>query len=118
MADSIQRTQLLHPASFVPIGAFAGKPAMPLTRSVVVVGSGPHARFLLKSDTVSTSHTILIHTSAGWYFRDLVSRTHTILNGKSLREAPIANGDTLTIGKFVFHCSIQGPPVPVAPPAP
>jgi pSer/pThr/pTyr-binding forkhead associated (FHA) protein len=118
MPDSTQRTQLLHAASFVPIGAFAGKPAMPLTRPVLVIGSGPHARFLLKSDTVSTSHTLLIHTAGGWYLRDLVSRTHTILNGKSVREAPIRNGDTLTIGKFVFHCAIDGPPAEFSPVAP
>ena len=118
MPDSTQRTQLLHAASFVPIGAFAGKPAMPLTRPVLVIGSGPHARFLLKSDTVSTSHTLLIHTAAGWYLRDLVSRTHTILNGKSVRESPVHNGDTLTIGKFVFHCAIDGAPAEFTPVAP
>ena len=107
-------------ASLVPVGAFAGKPAMPLTRPVIVVGSGKNSRVLFKSDTVSTTHSLLIHTDAGWYVRDLSSRTHTILNGKPTRESPLKNGDTITIGAFVFHFVTVGgsaKPIPVPPAA-
>lgn len=114
MSDST----LKYPAALVPVGAFAGKPAMPLTRPILVVGSGKHSRILLKSDTVSSVHTLLILSNGRWYFRDLASRTHTILNGKSARESTLKNGDTITIGAFVFHFVAPEPTSDNRPPAP
>lgn len=107
-----------YPASLVPVGQFAGKPAMPLTRSMIVIGSSKHSRILLKSDTVSSVHTFLVYSNGRWYFRDLVSRTHTILNGKSVREADLKSGDTITIGTFVFHFVASEPAEPVLKVAP
>jgi pSer/pThr/pTyr-binding forkhead associated (FHA) protein len=96
-------------ASLVPIGQHAGQPAFALYRPVIVVGSGKKPHILLNDPTVSHSHAVLIQTRQGVYFRDLASRTHTILNAKSQKEGLLKTGDTLTIGtySFIFNTSQQ-----------
>ncbi|HQY88233.1 MAG TPA: FHA domain-containing protein, partial [Tepidisphaeraceae bacterium] len=89
--------------SLVPIGQHAGKPAIALSRSVMVAGNSKANRIQLLSDSVSHNHTIFIVDDSGTYFRDLVSRTHTILNGRVSREGFLKAGDAITIGSFVFH---------------
>jgi pSer/pThr/pTyr-binding forkhead associated (FHA) protein len=90
------------PALLVPQAEHAGKPPLPLNRPVVIIGSGRAARVQLRSDSVSNNHLLFVQTTSGAYIRDLASRTHTILNGRVVREAPLRDGDTLTIGAFIF----------------
>jgi pSer/pThr/pTyr-binding forkhead associated (FHA) protein len=102
-------------ASLVPIGQHAGQPAFALYRPVIVVGSGKKPHILLNDPTVSHSHTVIIQTRSGVYFRDLSSRTHTILNAKSQREAFLRTGDTLTIGSYSFLFNTTQPADLAAP---
>ncbi|MFT3785101.1 MAG: FHA domain-containing protein [Tepidisphaeraceae bacterium] len=98
--------------------AHAGQPAFALYRPVIVIGSGKKPHILLDGDSVSHSHTIIVQTRSGAYFRDLASRTHTILNGKPQREAPLKIGDTLTIGDYVFNYVTTRRPADLEPAAP
>ena len=75
--------------SLIPQGAHAGKPAMPLQRPFILIGSRNRAHVHLVSQTVSRAHAAIINTEHGSYVRDLGSRTHTFVNGRPVKEAPL-----------------------------
>ena len=88
-----QPTPRKHPPSpngaptLTPLGHYAGRPDIALSRQVTVVGSKPGSRLHLASSTVSQSHAFIVNSTAGAYVRDLASRTHVYVNGKDHREA-------------------------------
>jgi pSer/pThr/pTyr-binding forkhead associated (FHA) protein len=88
--------------TLTPTGKFAGKPEVPLSRTVTLVGSGAGARLQLISSSVSKSHSLLVNCDRGVYVRDLASRTKVIVNGKDIREAVLKQGDAVQFGKFAF----------------
>src|SRR5438128_1492727 len=89
--------------TLTPSGKFAGKPEVPLSRTVTLIGSGAGARLQLISSTVSKSHALVVNSDNGVYIRDLASRTKVLVNGQEAREAILKSGDTLQIGKFEFR---------------
>src|SRR5687768_12664890 len=104
-----QPTPRKHPPSpngaptLTPLGHYAGRPDIALSRQVTVVGSKPGSRLHLASSTVSQSHAFIVNSTGGAYVRDLASRTHVFVNGKDHREADLNDGDLLQIGKFKFQ---------------
>ncbi len=88
--------------TLTPTGKFAGKPEVPLSRTVTLVGSGAGARLQLISSSVSKSHALLVNCDRGVYVRDLASRTKVVVNGKDVREAVLNQGDAVQFGKFAF----------------
>src|SRR3989442_929170 len=91
------------PPTLTPTGQFAGKPAMPISRSVTLIGSRKQARLQLISSTVSQNHALIVNADGGPYIRDLASRTHVLVNGQQIRESPLAEGDEIQIGRFTFR---------------
>src|SRR6476660_1153815 len=77
----------------IPQGAHAGKPGMPLHRPFILIGSRNRAHVHLVSHTVSRAHAAIISTAHGSYVRDLGSRTHTFVNGRPVKEAPLRHAD-------------------------
>ena len=104
-----QPTPRKHPPSpngaptLTPLGHYAGRPDIALSRQVTVVGSKAGSRLHLASSTVSQSHALIVNSTSGAYVRDLASRTHVYVNGKDHREADLNDGDLLQIGKFKFQ---------------
>ncbi|HEV2295356.1 MAG TPA: FHA domain-containing protein [Tepidisphaeraceae bacterium] len=104
-----QSTPRKHPPSpngaptLTPLGHYAGRPDIAISRQVTVVGSKSGSRLHLASSTVSQSHALIVNSTAGPYVRDLASRTHVHINGKDRREADLKDGDLLQIGKFKFQ---------------
>ena len=104
-----QPTPRKHPPSpngaptLTPLGHYAGRPDIALSRQVTVVGSKTGSRLHLASSTVSQSHALIVNSTGGAYVRDLASRTHVYVNGKDHREADLNDGDLLQIGKFKFQ---------------
>src|ERR1051326_9230371 len=86
--------------TLTPTGRFAGKPEIPLSRTVTLIGSGAGARLQLISSTVSKSHALLVNCDRGPYVRDLASRTKLLVNEQPVREAVLHNGDIIQVGKF------------------
>src|SRR6476646_4130795 len=112
MADhSTAKSSSPHAASsgptptLTPTGHLAGKPVIPLKRTVYVIGSRHNAHLHLLSRQVSKAHALLVNADDGIYIRDLASRTKTFVNGKAVREAELKDGDQLQIGTFTltFH---------------
>src|SRR5215218_9633744 len=89
--------------TLTPLGHYAGRPDITLSRQVTVVGSKQGSRLHLASSTVSQSHALIVNSTAGPYVRDLSSRTHVFVNGREQREADLHDGNLLQIGKFKFQ---------------
>ncbi len=94
--------------TLTPTGKFAGKPEVPLSRTVTLIGSGAGARLQLISSTVSKSHALLVNCGNGPYVRDLASRTKVLVNGNEVREAVLKQGDSVQFGKFAFTFNQPG----------
>src|SRR5580765_5793868 len=107
MAHSLA-SDSMHPAgklppTLTPTGHFAGKPTLPISRSVTLIGSRKQARLQLISSTVSQNHALIVNADSGPYIRDLASREHTFVNQIQVREGPLADGDEIQIGRFTFR---------------
>src|SRR4051812_29804454 len=107
MAQSLA-SDSMHPAgklppTLTPTGHFAGKPTLPISRSVTLIGSRKQARLQLISSTVSTNHALIVNADSGPYIRDLASREHTMVNGIEVKEGTLSDGDEITIGRFSFR---------------
>src|SRR5687768_17871479 len=107
MAQSLP-SDTMHPAgklppTLTPTGHFSGKPTLPISRSVTLIGSRKQARLQLISSTVSQNHSLIINADSGPYIRDLASREHTLVNGIPVTEGALEDGDEITIGRFTFR---------------
>src|SRR5690349_6121729 len=107
MAHSLA-SDSMHPAgklppTLTPTGHFSGKPTLPISRSVTLIGSRKQARLQLISSSVSTNHALIVNADSGPYIRDLASREHTLVNGIQVTEGTLSDGDEITIGRFSFR---------------
>src|SRR6185437_1501116 len=91
------------PPTLTPTGHFAGKPTLPISRSVTLIGSRKQARLQLISSTVSQSHALIVNADSGPYIRDLASRMGVQVNGQQAKELPLKDGDEIQIGRFTFQ---------------
>src|SRR5688500_13184754 len=91
------------PPTLTPTGHFAGKPTLPISRSVTLIGSRKQARLQLISSSVSTDHALIVNADSGPYIRDLASREHVIVNGIQVNEGALEDGDEIQIGRFSFR---------------
>src|SRR5688572_18387953 len=89
--------------TLTPLGHYAGRPPIPISRTVTIIGSRTDSRLHLHSSTVSKTHCMIVNTANGAYCRDLASRTKVIVNGRPHRETDLNDGDKLQIGKFEFQ---------------
>ena len=103
-SDSIHTSGKL-PPTLTPTGHFAGKPALPISRSVTLIGSRKQARLQLISSTVSQNHALIVNADSGPFVRDLASREHVYVNGKKVKEASLNEGDEIQIGPPSRRCA-------------
>src|SRR5687768_970673 len=94
--------------ALVPLGHHAGKPTIPISRPVTVIGSRSTARINLISSTVSKAHALLVKSNGGLYVRDLASRSRVYVNDAQVREADLVDGDEIKVGSFTFKY-VAGP---------
>jgi EAL domain-containing protein (putative c-di-GMP-specific phosphodiesterase class I) len=71
-----------------------------------VLGRSEAADLQIDSTLVSRTHATIVRTGDRYRVQDSGSTNGTILNGKRIDEATIANGDVLSIAnlEFTFHC--------------
>src|SRR3954462_11908504 len=101
------------PPTLTPTGHFAGKPTLPISRSVTLIGSRKQARLQLISSSVSQNHALIVNADSGPYVRDLASREHVFVNGIEVKEGALADGDEIQIGRFSFRFNESPPTQPV-----
>ncbi|NQU26180.1 MAG: FHA domain-containing protein [Candidatus Nealsonbacteria bacterium] len=82
-----------------------------LPKLPVVVGRGPDAEVSIDDRWVSRIHCAICVVDGMLVVRDLESSNGTLVNGKSITEALLLPGDTLTIGvtRFEVHYTRQNP---------
>ena len=106
--------------SLAPVGQHTGQQPLAVGRLITLIGSAPSARLYLPSKAVSRCHAAVINTDGAVFIRDLASRTKTRVNGRSVKEAELSDGDVVQIARFAFRFTRPGPaaPAPPRPPAP
>jgi hypothetical protein len=64
----------------------------------------------LQDANVSREHAQLFRTAEGWSIRDLGSTNGTIVNGKTVTEAVLRDGDVIEVGatRLVYHAPRSG----------
>jgi pSer/pThr/pTyr-binding forkhead associated (FHA) protein len=86
----------------------------PLEADLIVLGRAPGCDIGLVSPEVAPVHCILVRVAEGWRVRDCSGRG-TRVNGKSIRDEPLRNGDAIQVGTFSFEAQL--PPGAAAPSA-
>src|SRR5258706_3220579 len=76
--------------ALVPLGHHAGKAAISLQKTVILVGSRHNAHLHLLSRHVSKAHALILNEGGRSYIRDLASREQIYINGVAEREAWLA----------------------------
>jgi pSer/pThr/pTyr-binding forkhead associated (FHA) protein len=66
----------------------------------LVIGRSPEADVVLRHPTVSNVHARVVLGPQHVTLEDLGSRNHTLLRGHSIRQASLADGDTVRIGPW------------------
>ena len=106
--DSEDKIDAGTPALYVLCGA-TRKKWRPLQGDVVMLGRSPGCDIGLVSPEVAPVHCLIIRTLNGWRIRDCSGRA-TRVNGKTIQDEPLRNGDVLQIGTFSFEARLPAVP--------
>ncbi len=86
-------------------GELSGR-SFPLQQSPITVGRDPQSKIIIKDETVSWHHAILMQEDKKWFVKDLGSSNHTFLNDEPLNPNqlyPIHAADTIRFGDAVLE---------------
>jgi two-component system cell cycle response regulator len=73
-----------------------------LGEAAVVIGRGTEADFQIASRSVSRSHCRVFPRQDGFWVEDLRSTNHTFVNGDTIDQHELVNGDQIRIGESVL----------------
>jgi hypothetical protein len=102
------------PSLIVVYGATKRK-QRPLLGDVVVVGRSPSCDIGLVSPEVAPVHCILVRMTDGWHIRDCSNRA-TRINGRSVQEGRLKDGDVIQVGAFSFEARLPAVDLTPEPP--
>src|SRR5262249_40932893 len=105
LEDRLERSQ---PALIVTYGNTTRK-VRPLDRDVLMLGKSSACDVSLKSPEVYPVHALVVRTADGWRVKDCTGRGATRLNGRSVQDEALTDGDMIQIGTFSFQAHL--PPV-------
>src|SRR5512132_2679805 len=69
-----------------------------LTRDIVTIGSAPLNHIVIDDPGVSAQHAILARVADSYWLKDLGSTNGTQVNGVSISDAELKNGDKIQFG--------------------
>jgi pSer/pThr/pTyr-binding forkhead associated (FHA) protein len=75
----------------------------PLDRELTVLGRGRNCDVSLVSPEVAPIHCLIARLADRWLVRDCTGRGGTRINGKSVTDAVLTDGDMLQVGTFSFE---------------
>src|SRR5437763_4101365 len=83
-----------------------------LTREIVTIGSAPLNHIVIDDPAVSAQHAILARVADSYWLKDLGSTNGTQVNGVSISDAELKNGDKIQFGTVpsMFATSRKKPP--------
>ncbi len=77
-----------------------GECIYPVGERAITIGKSAESQLRLRSDSVSRRHCRLVMGAAGWRVEDLGSTNGLFVNGCSVREHDLCDGDTIRIGEY------------------
>jgi pSer/pThr/pTyr-binding forkhead associated (FHA) protein len=92
--------------ALVPVGKYAGSPAISLKRPITLVGGAENAHVKLASRSVDPMHAMIVVSGGRVYVRDLASQGGVTVNGQGVREGELTRDDVLGVGSFEFRVSV------------
>jgi hypothetical protein len=106
------------PALVVTYGN-ANRKVRPLDTDLLLLGRSPACDVHLVSPDVAPVHCVLVRRLSGWLLRDCSGRPGTRVNGRSVQETELEDGDVIQVGAFSFEVRLPGgPAAKAALPAP
>src|SRR4029453_14188622 len=72
-----------------------------LTRDIVTIGSAPLNHIVIDDPAVSAQHAILARVADSYWLKDLHSTNGTQVNGVSISDAELKDGDKIQFGSVV-----------------
>ena len=92
--------------------AFGGR-RMPISEAVVTIGRSLDNDIVIDEGSVSRRHAQLRRRYGQYVIYDLGSRGGTLVNGHPVREAPLDQGDVVSLGGIEVHFErLTGSPLP------
>lgn len=98
-----RRDVILNQPALIPIAGNFDKKPRPLDREVTTIGRARGADLCLEANEISTLHCLVFRTADGYRIRDCNSRCGTRINGESVRNGALHNGDIVNLGPFSFE---------------
>jgi hypothetical protein len=87
---------------------------IPISEAVVTIGRSLDNDIVVDETTVSRRHAQLRRRYGQYVIYDLGSRGGTLVNGRTVREAPLDHGDVVSLGGVEMHFErLTGSPLPV-----
>jgi pSer/pThr/pTyr-binding forkhead associated (FHA) protein len=74
----------------------------PLDRTITLIGGHAACPLRFLDEAIATFHCAIVNTADGAWILDLLSRRGTLLNGRTIRLAPLRDGDRIEIGKVAL----------------
>ena len=72
-----------------------------LTRDIVTIGSAPLNHIVIDDPAVSAQHAILARVADSYWLKDLHSTNGTQVNGVSISDAELKDGDKIRFGSVL-----------------
>lgn len=72
----------------------------PLRRRITILGRSNRSHLKLSDSSVSKAHCAIVRTGIGFWVVDLLGRSGTTLNDRSVRMAPVGRADRIGAGRF------------------
>jgi hypothetical protein len=89
----------------------------PLDRDVIVLGRSPSCDLGLISPEVAPVHCVIVRFPHGWRIRDCSGRPGTCVNGRTIHDEALRDGDVIQVGSFSFQAHLPVLPPHAAPAA-
>jgi len=76
------------------------------------IGRNPNHHLVIDNYAVSGNHAVILKQGNRYILKDTNSKNGTFLNGLTVSQAPLKNGDVITIGKHILVFLDRGRPRP------
>jgi pSer/pThr/pTyr-binding forkhead associated (FHA) protein len=95
--------QPLEPGRYLEVQGQGDSVLVRLEREVTRIGRGLAADLRLDENSVSRRHAMLVHDTDGARILDDRSSNGTFVNGERVKQAALANGDVVMLGRVVLR---------------
>jgi pSer/pThr/pTyr-binding forkhead associated (FHA) protein len=98
-----RRDVVLNTPALILVAGNADRKPRSLDRDVTTIGRARGTDLCLEANEISTLHCIIYRTAEGYRIRDCNSRSGTRVNGDSIKNGRLHNGDIVNVGLFSFE---------------